>query len=63
MTLPTILALGLVFGMQHALEADHLAAVATLAARERSFAGTLRQGIAWGVGHTLTLRVSLSLRF
>ena len=57
MTLPTILALGLVFGMQHALEADHLAAVATLAARERSLAGTLRQGIAWGVGHTLTLLV------
>ena len=57
MTLPTILALGLLFGMQHALEADHLAAVATLAARERSLAGTLRQGIAWGVGHTLTLLV------
>lgn len=55
MTLPTILALGLVFGMQHALEADHLAAVATLAARERSLAGTLRQGVAWGIGHTLTL--------
>lgn len=55
MTLPTILALGIVFGMLHALEADHLAAVATLVARERSLAGTLRQGVAWGVGHTLTL--------
>lgn len=55
MTLSAILALGLVFGMHHALEADHLAAVATLAARERSLAGTLRQGVAWGIGHTLTL--------
>ena len=41
--------------MLHALEVDHLAAVATLAARDRSIAGTLRQGIAWGIGHTLTL--------
>ena len=50
-----VLSLGAAFGMMHALEADHLAAVAALAARERSVAGTLRHGIAWGVGHTLTL--------
>jgi ABC-type nickel/cobalt efflux system permease component RcnA len=50
-----VLAIGLVFGMQHALEADHLAAVATLVARESSLASTLRQGVAWGLGHTLTL--------
>ena len=50
-----VLSLGAAFGMLHALEVDHLAAVATLAARDRSIAGTLRQGIAWGIGHTLTL--------
>ncbi|MDO8413949.1 MAG: sulfite exporter TauE/SafE family protein [Gallionellaceae bacterium] len=55
MTLFTILALGLMFGMLHALEADHVAAVFTLVARERSLLGTLRHGVAWGVGHTLTL--------
>jgi hypothetical protein len=51
----SILALGLLLGMKHATEADHLAAVATLAARQASLAQTLRQGAAWGVGHTLTL--------
>lgn len=55
MSAEAVVALGLLFGMQHALEADHLAAVATLVARESSLANTLRQGLAWGLGHTLTL--------
>jgi hypothetical protein len=50
-----VLSFGAAFGMLHALEADHLAAVAALAARDRSVTGTLRLGVAWGVGHTLTL--------
>lgn len=55
MTALSILVVGLLLGMRHATEADHLAAVATLATRHRSLAQTLRQGVAWGVGHTLTL--------
>lgn len=55
MTSLSILFVGLLLGMQHATEADHLAAVATLATRQSSLAQTLRQGVAWGVGHTLTL--------
>lgn len=51
----SILLIGLLLGMQHATEADHLAAVATLATRQASLAQTLRLGLAWGVGHTLTL--------
>ncbi len=50
-----VLALGVLLGMQHATEADHLAAVATLAGRERSLGQGLRLGVAWGCGHTLTL--------
>ncbi len=49
------LGLGLLLGMQHATDADHLAAVATLATRERSLPRALRLGAAWGLGHTLTL--------
>ena len=55
MTALSILVVGLLLGMQHATEADHLAALATLATRQRSLAQTLRQGVAWGVGHALTL--------
>jgi ABC-type nickel/cobalt efflux system permease component RcnA len=51
----SILAVGLLLGMQHATEADHLAAVATLVARPGSLGQTLRQGVAWGIGHSLSL--------
>jgi ABC-type nickel/cobalt efflux system permease component RcnA len=54
-TVTSILALGFLLGMRHALDADHLAAVATLATRSRSVGHTLLQGVAWGTGHTLTL--------
>ena len=53
----SLLALGFLIGMRHALEADHLAAVATLATRSHSLSDTIRQGAVWGVGHTLTLFV------
>ena len=52
-----ILFLGLLLGLQHALEADHLAAVASLSTRTDGVRGAVRQGAAWGMGHTLTLFV------
>lgn len=55
MTLASTLALGFLLGLRHALEADHVAAVATLATGSRSLARTVAQGVAWGMGHTLTL--------
>lgn len=51
----SILFLGVLMGMRHALEADHLAAVASLATRTRSLRAALLQATAWGLGHTLTL--------
>jgi hypothetical protein len=51
----SLLLLGLVLGMRHALEADHLAAVASLATRSKGMRGTVLQGAVWGLGHTLTL--------
>ncbi len=50
-----LLTLGFIIGMRHAMESDHLAAIASLATRSRSMGDTLRQGAAWGVGHTVTL--------
>jgi ABC-type nickel/cobalt efflux system permease component RcnA len=55
LTALSILVVGLLLGMKHATEADHLAAVATLATRQASVWQTLRQGVAWGIGHTVTL--------
>lgn len=53
----SVLLLGLLFGMKHAMEADHVAAVASLATRSSSLAEAARFGIAWGLGHTITLFV------
>jgi len=55
MTFPTIVAIAFLLGVQHATEADHLAAVTTLATRQGSLGQTLKQGVAWGIGHALTL--------
>lgn len=51
----SILLVGFLLGMKHATEADHLAAVATLATRQSTLPQTVRQGVAWGIGHTLVL--------
>jgi ABC-type nickel/cobalt efflux system permease component RcnA len=51
----TILFFGFLVGMRHALEADHVAAVATLASRSSSLRQSLRLGFAWGLGHSATL--------
>lgn len=50
-----VLGLGFLIGMKHALEADHVAAVASLASGSKSVSETTRLGVAWGLGHTLTL--------
>lgn len=57
MTLASVFTLGFLLGMRHAADADHIAAVATLATRSRSVGETMLQGAAWGTGHTLTLMV------
>ena len=50
-----ILGLGFLLGMQHALEADHIAAVSSIAARRSHVADIVKHGLTWGLGHTLTL--------
>lgn len=56
----SILLLGFVIGMRHAIEADHVAAVASLTTRNKfsgsnALATAIKQGAVWGLGHTLTL--------
>jgi len=52
-----ILGLGFLLGMQHALEADHIAAVSSIAARRSRVSDIIKHGLTWGLGHTLTLFV------
>ena len=52
-----ILGLGFLLGMQHALEADHIAAVSSLAARRTHIGDIVKHGLTWGLGHTLSLFV------
>ena len=50
--------LGFANGMRHALEPDHLAAVSTLVAGQRSAKASLRYAAAWGAGHAAMLVVA-----
>jgi len=50
-----ILGLGFLLGMQHALEADHIAAVSSIATRRSHVTDIVKHGLTWGLGHTLTL--------
>ena len=54
----SILALGFVQGLRHAVEADHLAAVSAIVSERRSVWGSSLVGGLWGVGHTISLLVA-----
>jgi len=47
--------LGLLMGMRHATDADHVIAVTTIVSRERRLTTASRVGIVWGFGHALTV--------
>ena len=51
----TVLGLGFLLGLQHAMEADHVAAVAALAAGGKRLRQAARHGLYWGLGHALSL--------
>ncbi|HXV60003.1 MAG TPA: hypothetical protein VEK15_04870 [Vicinamibacteria bacterium] len=51
----SILVLGFMMGMRHALDADHVAAVAALSTRSESWRANAVRGSAWGLGHMLML--------
>jgi len=47
--------LGLLLGLRHAFEPDHVAAVSTLATRQARLGDACRLGLAWALGHTASL--------
>src|SRR6266446_5043284 len=50
-----VLALGFVFGLQHATDADHVVAVASIVSRTNRFTSGALVGAFWGLGHMLTI--------
>lgn len=52
-----IAALGLFLGMRHATDPDHVIAVTTIVAKQRSLGRAAAIGAIWGIGHTLTILV------
>ena len=51
----TILGLGFMLGLRHAMDADHLAALSTVLAERPTVRASTTIGLFWGLGHTLML--------
>lgn len=49
------LALGVVLGLKHSLDPDHLVAVSTIVSEYRNPLRSFWVGVSWGLGHTTTL--------
>jgi len=50
-----LLGFGLVLGLRHAADPDHVVAVTAITARTRRLAPAAWLGVVWGIGHTATL--------
>ncbi|MGO8993474.1 MAG: hypothetical protein ACLQVI_09095 [Polyangiaceae bacterium] len=55
MTLLVALVFGLLQGVRHAVEPDHLVAVSTMLAEQRGPLRRIAYAMSWGIGHALTL--------
>lgn len=53
----TLLGVGFLLGLRHAMDTDHLAAVSTVLAERPSLLASGFVGLWWGIGHTFTLLV------
>lgn len=51
----TLIGFGLFFGVQHALEPDHIAGVLSVRAADESPGSAWKRGIVWGLGHSMTV--------
>src|SRR5437879_9523415 len=51
----SVLGLGFLLGAKHALDADHIVAISTIATEQRGLGRACAIGFCWGIGHTLVL--------
>jgi len=52
-----ITGLGIVLGMRHSTDADHVVAISTIVSKQRSIRNAAFIGSIWGMGHTITIFV------
>ena len=52
-----VLSLGLIFGLKHATEVDHVVAVSTIVSQHRNVFRSAVIGGLWGIGHTASLLI------
>src|ERR1041385_3330925 len=66
LNLLAVLSIGLIFGLKHATEVDHVVAITTIVSRHKNVFRSAIVGALWGAGHTATLLligvIVLSLR-
>lgn len=53
----SVLGLGLIYGLKHATEVDHVVAVSTIVSEHRKLSQAALVGGLWGAGHTVSLAI------
>jgi nickel/cobalt exporter len=56
-----VVGLGLILGMRHSTDADHVVAISTIVSKQRSIRNAAVIGSIWGLGHTITIFIVGSL--
>ena len=57
LSLMAVLGIGLVFGLKHATEVDHVVAISTIVSRHKNVFHSAFVGALWGAGHTASLLI------
>ena len=57
LSLMAVLSIGLVFGLKHATEVDHVVAISTIVSRHKNIFHSAFVGALWGAGHTASLLI------
>jgi len=53
-----VLGLGLIIGLRHALDTDHLAAISAIVIERKNILSSMLVGGIWGLGHTISLLIA-----
>ena len=57
LSIMAVLGIGLVFGLKHATEVDHVVAISTIVSRHKNVFHSALVGALWGAGHTASLLI------